>query len=169
MLQFIKSGPALATTGALLVKTTSSKVEQAPFETVQRIVTEAPKVKPVMVEVALVEFVITAPFGEPLTVHLPVVPVGALPARVKSVLLQLNKSGPALEAINWLFVKTTSSLEEHAPFVKVQRNVTGVPTGTFCTVIVLEVRLDKLVVANEEGLTTVHAPDAGAEKVVAFG
>ena len=143
--------------------------EQEPLVTVQRNVTELPKVKPVTVEVALVGVVMTAPFAEPLTVQSPVVPNGALPASVKLLLLQLNKSGPALEAINWLFVKTTSSLEEQAPFVKVQRNVTGVPTGTFDTVIVLEVRLDKLLVANEEGLTTVHAPDAGEAKVVAFG
>src|SRR5690606_27042835 len=60
------SGPAAATVvSALFVSTTSSKFEHDPFVIVQRRVTVDPAVRPVIVVVGELTFVITAPLAGP--------------------------------------------------------------------------------------------------------
>ncbi len=176
LLHFCWSTLALAVTAALLVKTTVALEEQTPvlpvpFVTVQRSVTGVPATtfETVALFELTLEILAVVNAAGLTTVQTPVPTEGVAAAKVNEGLLHCVMLGIAATETGALFVITTSSLEVQAPFVKVQRKVMGVPTGTFDTVIVLEVRLDKLVVANEEGLITVHAPDAGELKVAAFG
>src|SRR5690606_3807280 len=82
------STPAFAAVGgALLVSTTSSKVEHDPLAIVQRSVTLDPAVSPVTVVVGELILVITAPFAAPWNVQVPVPGPAALPARVKNDVL----------------------------------------------------------------------------------
>ena len=80
--------PASAAVGsALLVSTTSSKLEHDPFAIVHLKVTLKPAVKPVTVVVAEVVLVMTAPFAAPCMVHVPVPMPGVFPASVKVLVL----------------------------------------------------------------------------------
>jgi hypothetical protein len=83
------SEPAVADVGlSLLDRTTSSTlVQEAPFEIVQRRVTDVPRFRPVTVELFKDGEVIVAPFAELTIVQVPVPDVGELPAKVKEPLL----------------------------------------------------------------------------------
>lgn len=138
---------------AWFVSTTSSVEVHVPLVMVQRKVAEVPAVTPVTPEVGEDGVVIVA---VPLTtLHTPVPEVAVLPTSVKEELLQLTRSEPALATVAaaW-FVKTTSSVDEHVPFVIVQRKVAGVPAVTPVTPEVGEDG-DVIVAAP---LTTLQAP-----------
>ena len=78
------SGPALDATGAaLLVSTTSSKVEHEPLAMVHRRVTLKPAVNPVTVVVGELMLVIEAPFAAPWIVQVPTPGPAVFPASVK--------------------------------------------------------------------------------------
>ena len=82
------SKPAFAATGgALLVSTTSSKLEHEPFAIVHLNVTLKPALSPVTVVVAELILVITAPFAAPWIVQVPVPGAAAFPANVKIAVL----------------------------------------------------------------------------------
>jgi hypothetical protein len=118
---------ALDVTLELFVRTTSSLEEHVPFVTVHLNVIELPAVKPVIPVVALVGVVIAAPFAAPTIVHKPLPTDGMLPAKVNALLLHCAWSTLAFDVTFALFVKTTSSLDEHVPFVTVHLSVTEVP------------------------------------------
>jgi hypothetical protein len=151
---------ALAVTGALFVKTTSSFVEHVPFDTVHFNVTVLPAVKPVIAVVALVGVVIAAPFAAPTIVHNPVAGlVGTLPAKVNEPLLHFAWSTFALAVTGALFVNTTSSFVEHVPFDTVHFNVTVLPAVK--PVIAVVALVDVVIVAPFAAPTIVHKPVAG--------
>jgi hypothetical protein len=90
LLQFATSLPAFATVaGELLVKITSSEIEQAPLLIVQRNVTDVPTVNPVTALVLEAGVVIVAPLALPTILHRPEPKLGLFPAKVNDPLLQL--------------------------------------------------------------------------------
>ena len=97
--------------------------------TVQIKSTNLPKVKPVTVEVALVDEVMTAPFATPpAIVQKPEPGAGLLAAKVKLPLPQLAISAPALAVLAATLFKTTSLVEAgQIPFEIDQRKVTEAP------------------------------------------
>ena len=126
---------------------------QVPLVIVQRRVAGLPAVTPVTPEVAEDGVVIVA---VPLTtLQAPVPTLGALPASVKDVLLQLTRSVPAAATVAAAsFVSTTSSVDVQVPLVVVQRRVTLLPAVTPVTVVVAE---DAVVIVAEP-LTMLQAP-----------
>jgi hypothetical protein len=150
----------LAVTLALFIKITSSLDEHTPFDTVHLSVTEVPAVKPVIPVVSLVGVVIVAPFAAPTTVHKPVAGlVGTLPANVNEPLLHWVWSTLAVDMTLELFVKTTSSFEEHVLFDTVHFNVTELPAVKPVTPEVALVGV--VIVAPFAAPTIVHKPVAG--------
>ncbi len=121
---------------------------------VQRNVALAPIVNPVTPDVGEEAVVIVA---APLTtLQVPVPDVGALPARVAVVTLQIFWSGPAEAVVPGAATSiTTSSVElAHTPLAMVQRNVTAAPTVKPVNPEVAEVG----VVMVAAPLTTDHTP-----------
>jgi hypothetical protein len=160
ILHFAWSTLALAVTGALFVKTTSSFVEHVPFDTVHFNVTVLPAVKPVIPDVALVGVVIAAPFAAPTIVHKPVAGlVGTLPAKVNEPLLHCAWSTLALAVTGALFVNTTSSFVEHVPFDTVHFNVTVLPAVK--PVIPVVALVGVVIAAPFAAPIIVHNPVAG--------
>ena len=85
--------PASATGGvALLVSTTSSKVEHIPLVTVHLNVILKPAFNPVTVLVVEVLSVMLAPFAGPTTVHNPVAVTGKGAVAFKVKLAELHNS-----------------------------------------------------------------------------
>jgi hypothetical protein len=160
LLHCVWSTFAVAVTVALFVKTTSSFDEQVPFDTVHFKVTELPAVRPVIPVVALVGVVIVAPFAAPTIVHKPVAGlVGILPAKVNAPLLHWDWSTLAFAVTLELFVKTTSSLDEHVPLDNVHFNVTELPAVK--PVIPVVALVGVVIAAPFAAPTIVHKPVAG--------
>jgi hypothetical protein len=155
LLHWAISDPAFAAVGnALFVNNTSSVDDvQFPLLIVHRNVAVEPAAKPVTVVVGEDGVVIvTVPL---IIVHTPVPTVGVLPAIVKKPLLHWAMSDPAFAVVGKaLLVNNTSSVDEHAPLVIVQRKVAVVPAAKPVTVVVGEE--DDVIVT--EPLITVHAP-----------
>jgi hypothetical protein len=108
--------------------------------------------------VALVGVVITVPFAAPTIVHKPDAgETAGVAIMVNEDVLHFNWSTPALAVTSALFVNTTSSLEEHVPFVTVHLNVTDVPAAKPETVVVALDNGDAIV-APFVAPTIVHKP-----------
>lgn len=120
--QIFISAPALDTVGGamLLIVTSSLAGVQGGLETVQRITTLVPDGIAVIVDVALLTFVIVA--VPDTTLHVPVPAVGVLPANVADV-AHIVWSVPALAAELPEIVIVTSSVEGvHGVLAMLQRN-----------------------------------------------
>jgi hypothetical protein len=160
LLHFDWSTLALAVTLELFVKTTSSLDEHVLFVTVHLSVKELPAVKPEIADVALVGVVIVAPFAAPTIVHRPVAGlVGTLPAKVNEPLLHCDWSTFAFAVTLELFVKTTSSFDEHVPLDTVHLKVTELPAVNPVTPVVALVGV--VIVAPFAAPTIVQRPVAG--------
>ena len=124
---------------ALLVNTTSSKVEQDPLLIVHLNVTLFPAVSPVTVLPADAGVVIVAPLAAPWMLQAPVPVTAAFAAKVKLPVLHCSWSAPADAVVGTaLLVNTTSSKVEHDPLLIVHRNVTLLPDDKLVTVVVGE-------------------------------
>src|SRR5688572_7574898 len=135
--------PVILHPGLLLfVIDTSSNDEHAPFTIVQRSTAVDPAGTPVTPDVALEGVVIVAVLL--CNVQVPFSTDGELLASVKLPLLHCAWLVPAFAVVTCLlFVRDTSSKDEHAPFTIVQRSTAVVPAGTPVTV---EVALAEFVI-----------------------
>jgi hypothetical protein len=150
------SSPAAAVVAgeAIFIITSSVDVAQVLLEVVQRIVTDEPIVKPVIVEVGDEGVVMVA--VPATTVHTPVPIEGVLPDRVVVVTLHKFWSSPASAVVGGsaTFIITSSVLIPQPPLVMVHLSVAEVPGTKPVSPDVGEAGV--VIVAMP--LTTVHVP-----------